>query len=94
MSDSFSVDISCDGDWLHSKIILTSDFKVQPEYFFNVIMNDKIIHRSGWTAENSHSFNLKVYGEYKIQGHIRYEEEKYLEKVSRDNVLRTANQVY
>jgi len=75
MSDSFSVDISCDGDWLHSKIILTSDFKVQPEYFFNVIMNDKIIHRSGWTAENSHSFNLKVYGEYKIQGHIRYEEE-------------------
>ena len=73
MSDSFSVGISCDNNRLHSKIVLTSEFETQPDYFFNIIMNDKIIHRSGWTTEDTYSFEMKERGEYKVQGHIKYE---------------------
>ena len=71
MSDSFSVGISCDNNRLHSKIVLTSEFETQPDYFFNIIMNDKIIHRSGWTTEDTYSFEMKERGEYKVQGHIK-----------------------
>ena len=73
MSDSFSVGISCDDNRLNSEIILKSEFEIQPDYFFNIIKNGEIIHRSGWTAEYTHSFKLKEYGEYKVQGHIRHE---------------------
>ena len=73
MTDSFSVGISCDGDWLHSKIVLKSELEVQTNYFFNILKDDVIIHRSGWTAGNTYSFRLKEHGEYKLQGHIRYE---------------------
>ena len=73
MTDSFSVGISRDGDWLHSKIVLKSELEVQTNYFFNILKDDVIIHRSGWTAGNTYSFRLKEHGEYKLQGHIRYE---------------------
>ena len=74
MSESFSVAISHDGLLLSSEIVLEVDFTTPPEYYFNLIKNGKIIHRSGWSKINAYSIELEADGDYCIQGHIRYDD--------------------
>mgnify|MGYP006135956975 FL=1 len=80
VAHSFSVNISSDKGILSSEIVSDVDLERSLEYYFNLMKNGKIIHRSGWSSTPTYSIELDSDGDYVIQGHIRYDEQNIWKK--------------
>jgi len=80
MVSPFSVSLGFSGSKVNSNILLNEGFDEECDFFFNLVQNGTIIHRSGWSKDNSFSMVLSESGTYCIQGHIRYKDQNIWER--------------
>ena len=71
--DNFSVNLEIHGKLLVCSIILDKQTKDNFEYYFSIYKNGIKIIESGWLRNTYFELEHYGYGEYEVQGHIKYQ---------------------